>query len=118
MVQLIKVATRMRHNNNNLGGKKAERPCLLKGRAFQEHVWSMVRRSPMHGVFSVVGDTGDAVLCGSRESKMTVTPLSEPILAGRRSIVTPSTKRPDWPVSLTTLVFNALGGGVPLGRSS
>ena len=27
-------------------------------------------------------------------------------------------KRPDWPVSPTPLVFNAPGGGVPLGRSS
>ena len=28
------------------------------------------------------------------------------------------TKRPDWLVSPTPLVFNAPGGGVPLGRSS
>ena len=26
-----------------------------------------------------------------------------------------ATKRPDWPVSPTALVFNAPGGGVPLG---
>jgi len=29
-----------------------------------------------------------------------------------------ATKRPDWPVSPIPLVFNAPGGGVPLGRSS
>jgi len=29
-----------------------------------------------------------------------------------------ATKRPDWPVSPTPLVFNAPGGGVSLGQSS
>ena len=36
MVQLINVATSIRHNNSNLGGKTDERPCLSPSPTFYD----------------------------------------------------------------------------------